>query len=105
MPGVSINAVVGDNTLVAGLPGRRIAVVSYMLVGAEAVGTFTVQWKSGTVPLSGPMVMVDGAPLALAAGLGMALLLTNIGEALILTRVGGASVRGHLWYVQAGEVS
>lgn len=47
-------ALIGDNEIIPALPGKRIAVTSYALVGAAAVDA---TWKSGTTAISGPMAI------------------------------------------------
>jgi hypothetical protein len=95
----AINAVaLGDNAIVAAVPGQRIKVLSYVLVADAAVA---VAWRSAANPLSGPM------PIALNGGIAAppvdpaigCWLQTAAGEALNLNLGLAAGVRGHMSYL------
>lgn len=92
----------GDNTIVAAVTGKRIKVISYVVVAAGAV---TAKWKSGAgTDLSGAMSLAanggvsmapPGAPTGRRAG---HLLQTASGAALVLNLGGAVSVAGHVSY-------
>lgn len=54
----------GDNTIVAAVPGKRIRVTSFLIVGA---GSVTARFESGAggTALSGQMTMAAGSVVAL----------------------------------------
>lgn len=98
MPCIPIDtAVSGDNTLVAAIPGRKVRVLGYILVGAAAV---SVRWKSATTALSGAMLAT--APLACQQSGSsfdtVPALETNPGEALVLNLSAAVQVSGHLTF-------
>jgi len=86
----------GDNTLVAAVAGKRIRVLSFLMI---ASGTVTVRFESGAggSPLTGqmPLVVNSGmAPTYNPAGW----FITNAGEALNMELSAAVSVDGVLNY-------
>lgn len=92
----------GNNTIIAGLPGKLIRLTSLVLVVAGAV---TVQWLSGSAAteLSGAMSLITGVPYSLSfspAGMhgnrvNYYLSTVLAGDALILAIGGAVQVSGH----------
>ncbi len=100
MPYASIDLNATGN-VVAAVAGKRIRVVTYVLV---ASGAGTVKWRSSTTSdLSGAMTVATGTPIS-AAPLPEGLagqkghLETATGEALNLLITGSIQVSGHLVY-------
>jgi hypothetical protein len=99
-------ASMGDNTIVAAVTGRRIRVVSYVLVAAGAV---TAQWKdsaAATVKLAGAMSLITGVPVEAqpmpeGRGAQYGHFETSAGNALVLNLGGNVQVSGHVSYVVA----
>lgn len=99
-PGPVSSAVVnasssGDNTIVAGVAGSRIVVLSFLLVAAAAVA---VTWESGggTV-LSGPKAFGANGGACPAVDEG-GMFATVAGEALVLNLSGAFQVGGYVKY-------
>lgn len=87
----------GDNTIVAGLPGRKIAVTSFVIV---ASGVVTVQWKSAATNLSGVMSLGANAVLPMIGSDDAPLFVTQAaGNALVLTLGGAVAVGGFASYI------
>lgn len=94
---IDLNA---TGNVVAAITGKRIRLVSYVLV---ASGAGTVRWRSATTNLSGAMTVATGTPIvAPFAPEGMAgqkgHLETATSEALNLEISGSIQVSGHLVY-------
>jgi hypothetical protein len=92
----------GSNAIVAAATGKRIRVVSYVIVAAGAV---TATWQSASTALSGPMSLASsgGASASvgiLAPGGAYGLFQTEAGEALNLSLGGAVNVAGHLCYIE-----
>lgn len=92
----------GSNAIVAAVTGKRIRVVSYVIVAAGAV---TATWQSASTALSGPMSLASsgGASASvgiLAPGGAYGLFQTEAGEALNLSLGGAVTVAGHLCYIE-----
>ena len=90
---VAINASSsGDNTIVAGVLGKRIVVLLYTLVCSDAV---TVTWEaSGGSVLSGPCAFAANGGISVPqAEFGH--MATPVGEALVLDLSGAVQVGGH----------
>lgn len=91
----------GDNTIIAGVAGYRIAVVGYVLV---ASGTVNAKFKDGaSTDLTGPMNLVANAGVsAPLAGINeaaqMSWFQTSAGNALVLNLSGATEVDGHCVY-------
>lgn len=88
----------GDNTVVAAVAGKRIRVLSYMLVAAGAV---TVRFESGAggTALSGQMSLAaNGGAVANFNQGGW--FQTAAGSLLNLELGGAVSVAGHLSYIE-----
>jgi len=84
---------VGDNTIVAAQPGKRIIVQSLSLVFQ---GDATLTWKSGSTAISGGYAMkangsmeIDPAPPGTPPEL-----VTGVGEALVANLSIGVTVAG-----------
>lgn len=89
-------ATAGDNTIVAGVAGRRIQLVHYLLNPQGAVNLF---WRDGAggAALSGTIVF--GAAGFLDTGNAEGLLATSDGNALVLNLSGAVQVSGHISYM------
>ena len=87
----------GNNEIVAAVSGKKIKVVSYLIVAA---GTVTATWKSASTALSGaiPLVANSGAAAAPDGEYGGHWLETARGEALNLVLSGAIAVTGHISY-------
>lgn len=110
LPSALISAqLTGNNTVIAGIPGKRIVVLGYVLttfepvVGQEPV---TVAWQSdSTVALSGPMPLFPEAPIVApvvppnpTAGFTQGWFSTLAGQALVLNLSLPNGVFGHVLY-------
>lgn len=86
-----------DHTIVAAVTGKKIRVLSYVIVAAAAVA---VTWKSGSTARSGAMSFAanSGIVVSPAAPSGGSWFETAAGEALVLTLSGAQQVSGHLTY-------
>jgi len=89
----------GDNTIVAAISGKRIRVVNYFMIAANAVNA---TWKSGSsASLSGALPLVANVGgVCPEAVLGW--LITTAGEALVLNLSGAVLVAGHIACVYEG---
>lgn len=90
----------GANEIVAAVPGRRIRVLSYIIVADAAV---KVTWRSGSTDLSGQMNLAAAGYGVSSSGsvssMGyLAQFVTAPGEALNLNLSLAAAVGGHLTY-------
>ena len=90
----------GDNTVLAGVPNRRIIVLNYVLVNSVATAQ-AVTWKSGAgTSLSGAIGLpssIGGALVIAAADAG--LFETARGAGLVINLSAASAVAGHLSYV------
>jgi hypothetical protein len=91
----------GDTTLVAAVSGRRIKVLSYVIVVADTV---TVKFKSGSTDITGPFTFVSGgsgvsSPAALSSMGFIPAFVTAAGEALVINLSAAKQVGGHLTYI------
>lgn len=98
---VSVNSN-GDNTLIAGVAGRRIMVVGYVLMGA---GTVTAKFTDGaggtvlgTLPLTTTYPTVAPiAPISPVAGQ-QGWMCGTAGNALVMNLSSGVFAYGHISY-------
>lgn len=87
----------GNNTVVAAVTGKRLAVVSAFLVATAAV---SAQFRSGaTTALTGAMALAANGGLVLG-GPGVPWLVTASGEALTLNLSGAVAVNGAVVYAE-----
>lgn len=91
----------GSNTVVAAVTGKRIRVLSYVMVAA---GDVTATWQSASTNLSGGMALAANGGAAPSAGQAtpgglIGQFETNQGEALNLNLSAAVSVAGHLTYI------
>ncbi len=84
----------GDNTLIAGVVGKRIVVLGYTLIAGDIVN---VQWKSAANKLSGVLTLI-GSTGASPATNPRGVLICNPGESLKLNLSLAIYVGGHLTY-------
>lgn len=88
----------GDNSVVTGTIGKRIWVLSYVVVAGAAV---SAKWKSGAgTDLSGAMPLaanggISAPPIAPAQG---SYFVTALGEDLVLNLSAAINVGGHMSY-------
>lgn len=92
----------GANTVVTGVPTKKIRVLSYVIIAAGAV---TAKWQSGTTDLSGAMPLAANGGAApsisiLAPGAMIGLFETAAGDSLVLNLGGAVNVSGHLTYIE-----
>lgn len=93
----------GDNVILAGVVGKRIRVLAYILAISN---NSYIRWKSGTTPISGEMHMSGGSNMAIHMGDqwpggGLPVLVTEPGEALVLNVGGAVTVGGHMTYMES----
>src|SRR4051794_38837331 len=93
---VSMNTA-SDNTVVAAVAGKKIAVLNYMLVAA---GATTLTWKSAGNVKSGVMSLAANGQLAIGGEGAAPVMETNTAEALVLTPGSAVQVSGHVAYVE-----
>jgi len=91
----------GSNTVVAAVTGKRIRVLSYVMVAA---GDVTATWQSASNNISGGMALAANGGAAPSAGQAtpgglIGQFETNQGEALNLNLSAAVSVAGHLTYI------
>jgi hypothetical protein len=91
----------GSNTIVAAVTGKRIRVLSYVMIAA---GDVTVTWRSAANAISGPMALATNGGAAPAAGQATPAGLigqfqTEQGEALNMNLSAAIAVGGHLAYI------
>lgn len=85
----------GDNTIVAGIPRRKIRVIKYSFLCADAV---IVTWKSSTAgAITGPESYAANGGIADAYDSGI--MQTATGEGLVMNLSGAVSVGGKLTYI------
>lgn len=90
-------ATLGDNTIVAAVPSKKIRVLAYALVCGAAT---TVIWKSATAgAISGDMQFAANGGIA-APFSPIGHFETTAGEALVLNLSAANAVSGHLVYVE-----
>lgn len=94
---VSINIVAagaGDNVVLAAVPGKRLAVMGYVLVGS--VAGINPKWRSAANDISGAMALAaNGGVVAPISPDGDPWLLTNAGEALNINVAAAGNLGGH----------
>lgn len=94
-------ALLGDTTVVAAVPGKKIQVLSYMVTTTAANAAVRLQFKSGAVTVLGEVEDIDGAyPVPMAGSILGPLFETAAGEALVLNLSAIKVVKGHLSYVE-----
>jgi hypothetical protein len=97
MPNVAIAvSTSGDNQLIAGVAGKTIRVMGYIVTAAAAVA---VKFRSNATDLTGPMNLpLNGSISAFAAANDDALFDCAPGDPLVLNLSGAVAVNGHLRY-------
>lgn len=87
----------GDNTIVAAIAGKRIAVYGYVLVAAGAV---TARFESGAggTALTGQMSFAANGGVSCPLSSGKAWFITTTSQALNLELSSAVSVAGHITY-------
>jgi hypothetical protein len=90
-------ATLGDNLLVAAVPGKRIKVIGYRL---SASGSVTVKFRSNTSDITGLAFMSANQNTGKPGNPG--LFRTNPGEALNLNLSANVAVGGHLTFCEVG---
>ena len=88
----SVSVAAASGTLVSGVAGRQIEVLSYTIVSDSAT---EARWKSGTNDISGGMTFAANG--GASANDDQAMLRTNIGEDLVLVNSAG-NLNGHITY-------
>lgn len=88
----SVSVAAASGTLVSGVAGRQIEVLSYTIVSDSAT---EARWKSGTNDISGGMTFAANG--GASANDDQAMLRTNIGEDLVLVNSSG-NINGHITY-------
>ena len=97
----SINlSTLGDTTVVPAIAGYRVRVLGYVI---SAAGAVSVQFKSGSNAISGPMSLVAGSniathPSASTEQSEMGVVQTNPGEAFVINLSAAVAVGGHVNY-------
>lgn len=88
---------VGDNTVVENTgSGKRVVILSYVLVAAGAV---SIQWQDETSNLSGVMPLAANGGIAARGSQEEPLLETGVGSDLQLNLSAAVAVTGHLTYM------
>ena len=90
----------GDTTIVPAIAGYRVRILGYVIAAA---GTVSVQFKSGSNVISGPMAMIAGSnitthPSANTDQSEMGVVQTNPDEAFIINLSVAVAVGGHINY-------
>jgi hypothetical protein len=85
----------GDNAIVAAVTGKRIRVLSYLLVANAAVNA---KWRSATTDVTGLLYLAANGGAACAFE-GLGCFQTAVGEALNLNLSGAVAVGGHCTYL------
>ncbi len=91
---VSVSSI-GDNQIVAAVPGKRILVLGYMLDASG--GANTVKFRSATTDLTGAMDLVADTPLPVPWS-PHGWMITAVGVALNLNLTAATLVAGHVLY-------
>jgi hypothetical protein len=87
----------GDNTIAAAVAGKRIVLVSYVVINNAATAQ-NVTWKSGaSTSMSGSMALPSsiGGSVGIAGADQQPLLVTAAGDALVLNLSAATAVSGH----------
>ncbi len=84
----------GDNSIVTGVSGLKIVIISIFLVATTLVA---VTWKSGTTVILGEAGLRSGGGYHVESDYGIAE--TVAGDALVLTLGGNVQVGGGVTYV------
>ena len=94
------HAVLGDNTIVAAVAGKRIQVLSYTI--AASGGANTIRFESGAsgTALTGQMNLAANGSLAESYNPGGCFAPTAVSALLNLELSAATSVDGHLSYVE-----
>jgi hypothetical protein len=90
----------GDNTVIAGVAGKVITIVSMVLV---STGTTNITVKDGTggTALSGAMPLAAGVPLVLPPDPTVDWYQSAVaGNNFVLNQSGAVQISGTVWYVQ-----
>ena len=89
----------GDNTVIAGVTGLKIKLLSVVLI---ANGTVNVKWRSNTTDLSGPMPLIANSGFVLPASSAAQgnYLQTATGQSLNLNLSAAVAVSGHISYYE-----
>lgn len=87
----------GANTLVAAVTGKKIRVLGYVLVAANAVNA---NFESGTTDISGVMSLPAFGGVSYAGGREAPAFETASGAALGLTLGSAVQVSGHISYIE-----
>jgi hypothetical protein len=86
----------GDTAVVAGVAGKRIAVMGYVIV-ASAAGV-NPKWRSNTTDISGAMPFAANGGVVVPLSPDDPWLITAAGETLNLNAAGVGNVGGHVVY-------
>lgn len=94
----------GDNTLITGLPNKKIRVLAYAITSASQ--NFVV-WKSGSTAISGQLHMAAGGNVVIHMGDlwpsgGLPALECAIGENLVINLDKSFVIGGHITYYYVG---
>jgi hypothetical protein len=87
----------GSTAIVAAVTGKKIKVVSYVLVASGAV---SVQWRSNATALTGAMSLAGNGGLVVPGQPSAHLLQTAVNEPLNLNLSAGVQVSGHVAYFE-----
>jgi hypothetical protein len=94
-------AVAENNTIVAAVAGKRILVLSYVIVASGGAQTL-IRWESGAggTALTGEMDLGDNLALIVPYNPGGCFAPTAVGALLNLQITAATSVDGHISYVE-----
>lgn len=88
----------GDNTEIPGVPGKKLRIPGYLLTSSLALAvTFK---SSGGRLLSGAMSISASQPLSYSGGFEAPAVETDVGEGFVVNNSILANVRGHVTYIE-----
>jgi hypothetical protein len=87
----------GINTVIAGVTGRKIRVLSYNLT-ATAAGTVTFQDTAGSPVIAAVFSVPANGPLKYPGGINAPAFETAVGTGFVISNSAGVDTTGHLTY-------
>lgn len=89
---------IGDNTVIAAVPGKKLRILGYLLV--SSLGLSVTLKSSGGKLLSGAMSISTNQSLSYSGGFEAPATETDVGEAFVVNNSILANVRGHVAYIE-----
>jgi len=97
---VRVNATAdNDNTIVSGVPGKKLRVISYALV-VSAAGTITIQDTQSTPVVFAQFPLAANGGVSFAGGLQAPAFETAAGKGIEINNPAGVDTLGHLTYIE-----